>query len=77
MHGLRCESLSQLCFGFGIQLRVSGWSLFGRITGHSRFTCLRVLYVSYGYIRLCSFIMYSGLVLFELKSTRNEGFFSG
>ena len=45
MHGPRHKSLSQLCCRFGIQIRVSGWPLFGRITGRSRFTCLWGLYV--------------------------------
>ena len=69
MHGIRRKSLSQICCGFGIQLRVSGWNLFDRITGSSRFTCLRGYYVSSGFSYLYSFMMDSGLVLSELKST--------
>ena len=70
MHGLHRESISQLCCGLGVQIRVSGWPLFGRITERSRFTCLRFMYVSSGFSRLCSFMLGSGLVSFELKSTR-------
>ena len=56
MHGIRHKSPSQLCCGFGIQLRVIGWPVFGRITGSLRFTCLRGLCVSYGFILLCYFM---------------------
>ena len=48
MNGLRRESLSQLCCWFGIQLRFSGWPLFGRKTGFSSFTSLQGLYVFLG-----------------------------
>ena len=50
MHDLCRKSISQLCCGFGIQLRVNSWILFGMITGRSRFTCLQCLYVSSGFI---------------------------
>ena len=70
MHGLRRELLSQLCYVFGIQLRVSGWTLFERITGRSLFTCLRGLYLSYGFSLLCSLLLDYGLFSFEIKSTR-------
>ena len=73
MHGLRRESLSQICCGFGIQIRVSCWPLFGRITGRSRFTCLQGLYVYSGFSRLCSFMLDSGLGSFGLKYTRKRG----
>ena len=73
MHGLRRKSLSQICCGFGVQLRVGGWPFFGRITGHSRFTYLQGLYVFSGFIHLCSFILDSVFVLFELKSTIKRG----
>ena len=45
MHGPCHESLSQRCCGFRIHIRVINWTFFGRITGRSRFTCLRGLYV--------------------------------
>ena len=45
MHGHRCKLLSQICSGFGTQLSVSGWPLFGRVTGRLRFTCLQGLYM--------------------------------
>ena len=73
MHGLCRELFSQICCGFRIQLRVSGWPLFGSIMGRSHFTCLWGLYVSSGFSCLCSFIIDSGLVSFELKFTRNGG----
>ena len=41
----RCKLLSKLCCGFRIQLRVSGWPLFDRTMGCSRFTCLQGSYV--------------------------------
>ena len=44
MHGHRRKSLSQLCCGLDIQLRVIGWTLFGMTTGRSCFTCLQGLY---------------------------------
>ena len=69
MHGIRRESLGQLFCGFIIQLRFSSWPLFGSITGHSRSTCLRGLYVSSGFSRVCSLMLDSGLVSFEIKST--------
>ena len=52
MHDLCRELLSKICCEFGIQLRVSSWTLFGRITGRPRFTYLRGLYVSSGFICL-------------------------
>ena len=70
MHGIRRESLSQLWCRIGIQIRVSGWPLFGSITGRSRFTCLWGLCLSSGFSCLCSFMLDSGLVSFELKPTR-------
>ena len=73
MHGLRRELLSQFCRGFGIQIRFSGWPLFGRITGRSQFTFLQVLYVSSGLNFLCYFMLDSVLVLFELKSKIKRG----
>ena len=45
IHGTHRESLSQLCYGFRIQLRVNGSPVFVRITGSSRFTCSQGLYV--------------------------------
>ena len=39
MHNPRYKFLSQLCCGSGIQIRVSGWPLFGRKIGRSLFTC--------------------------------------
>ena len=45
MHCTCCNSLSQLCCRFGIQLSVSSFPLFGRITVSLCFTCLRGLYV--------------------------------
>ena len=55
MHGLLCESFIQICCRFGIQLRFSGWPLFGNITGCSHFNFLRCLYLSSGFSHLCSF----------------------
>ena len=45
MHNPRYKFLSQLCCGSGIQIRVSGWPLFGRKIGRSLFTCQRGFYV--------------------------------
>ena len=78
MHGLRRELPSKLCCGFGIHLRVRSWPLFGRITGRSRFIYLQCLYVSSRFSRLCSFMLDSVLVSFELQYTRKRGrLFSG
>ena len=73
MHGLHREFPNQLCCKFGIHIRVISWTFFGRIMGRSRFNCLRGLYVSYGFICLCSFMHNSVLVSFELQSTRKLG----
>ena len=70
MHGLCRKSLSQIFGEFGSHIMVSGWPLFGRTTGRSCFNRLGGLYVSSGFSRLCSFMLGSGLVSFELKSTR-------
>ena len=76
IHNPHRESLSQLCCGFGIRLRVNGWPLFGRTAGNSRFTCLQVLYVFLGFSCLCSIMLYSILALFELQYARRQGPYS-
>ena len=58
MHGLRRESISQLCCGSGIQIMINGWPLFDRITGRSRFNCLRGLYVFFWIQIFSSFMIY-------------------
>ena len=76
MNIYRRKFLSQLCCGFRIQLRVSGWHFFVMITGCSRFTCLQGCVCSFEFSRVCYFILDSLLVLFELQYTRRIGPYS-
>ena len=69
MHGLQRKLFSQLCCGFGIQLWVSGWKCFDRITGRSRFTYFRASKC----ILDSAFVLLHRAVSFELISARRQG----